>query len=58
MTKINSLYDLHDATLRKESIIVPHCPPWMKPCPAAFVMNLQGTVLLRLFKSGMYIYQK
>ena len=28
-----------------------------KPLPAAFVMNLQGYLILRLFERGMYLYE-
>ena len=58
MIKINSLYDLHDAAINRQSVVCPKCQPWKSPRPAAFVMNLQGCVILRLFKHGMYIYQK
>ena len=58
MKKVRTLYGLYDAALNKKSIICPDYPPWKKPCPAAFILHLQGSVILSLFKHGMYIYQK
>lgn len=56
MTKIKTLEELKIAMFSKRSVIVPSSPCWCKPCPAAFVLNLQGRVLLQLFHEGMYIY--
>ncbi len=58
MKKVRGLYGLYDAALNKKSVICPDCPTWKGPCPAAFVLHLQGCVILRLFKHGMYIYKK
>ena len=58
MRRINDLYLLHQAALDKRSVVCPECMPWRKPHPAGFMINLQGAVLLRLFKSGMYLYKK
>jgi hypothetical protein len=42
----------------KKSIIVPGTRPWEKPRPAAWMINLPGITLNRLFEIGMYIYDK
>lgn len=59
--RIASLADLHAAARERRSVICPHYPlgrysGWRQRMPAAWAMNLQGTVLHRLIASGMYIY--
>lgn len=39
------------------SVWVPRSSGFTKPRPAAFVIQLPGTVLLNLFKMGMYVYE-
>lgn len=56
--KINNLLELEAARIAKKSVICPELRCWSHRVPAAFVINQQGPVLLRMFKSGMYIYKK
>ncbi len=58
MTRIHNLPDLQCAVLRKQAVIVPKDRCWDRPRPAAFVLNLSGAILIRLFQSGMFIYEK
>ncbi len=58
MEKINNLDDLILARGNKKSVFVPNDMIWMKPKPAAFMINLAGCVLYRLFRYGMFIYHK
>ena len=56
--RVYSLWDLKSLVSQKRSVV---CPTWvgfMRPRPAAFVMNMTGDVLLRMFDDGMYVYEK
>jgi len=54
--RITTLRQLQDAALTRRSVICPWSPCWNKPRPAAFVINLQGHVLVRMLERGMYLY--
>ena len=56
--KISTLWELHMAVKSKKAVVVPKSPCWSKPRPAAFMINLPGAVIVKLFDSGMYIYKK
>lgn len=57
--QIRTLPDLEWAALNKQAVYVPQSPAaWGKPKPAAFIMNLQGWVILRLLRAGMFVYRK
>jgi len=56
--QIKTLSDLRLAVLNKKAVIVPNSRAWKKPCPAGFMINLPGAILIRLFDSGMFIYEK
>jgi hypothetical protein len=43
--------------LTRKSVICPNTNCFHKPQPAAWMINLQGRVLVRLFASGMYVYK-
>jgi len=58
MTKITTLEELHKLRTIKRSVFCPNARCLSKPRPAAFIINLQGHVLLMLFRSGMYLYEK
>lgn len=55
---IVTLEGLKQAAARRQAVYVPSSPCWFRPRPAAFVINQQGAVLLRLIKAGMFIYKK
>ena len=57
LNQIKTLSDLHLAIAMRLSVIVPGTT-FDKPRPAAFVMNLQGVVIYRLFLKGMFVYVK
>jgi len=54
---INNLSDLHAAALSRRAIICNRFGAG-RPIPAAVMMNQQGRVLLKVFKSGAYVYEK
>ena len=56
--KVSALDHLADLCYKKRSVVVPESGPWRKPRPAAFMINLPGAVLLRLFEMGMHVYEK
>ena len=59
MNRIRTLAKLQWAALNKKSVVCPKILNWgTKPRPAAFVINLQGRILLRYFESGMYFYER
>ena len=55
--RINNLRELSEARDQKRAVTV---PKWMgfRCTPAAFAMNLTGDVLLRMFESGMFVYER
>lgn len=55
ITKLKTLEAL--VTLRK-AVHVPKSRAWCKPKPAAFMIQLSGSILLRLFDMGMFVYEK
>ena len=56
--EVHDLYDLDLLAQEHRSVYCPTLHCWKKPRPAAFVINLQGKVLLQLFQAGMYVYEK
>jgi hypothetical protein len=56
--QIKTLKQLKKAVDERKSVVIPKKFAFSKPCSAAFIMNLQGYHLLRLFNSGMFIYEK
>lgn len=56
--QIKTLEELQAAALAKRSVVIPQGRFLPGPRPAAFVLNMAGCVLLRMFQSGMYIYTK
>lgn len=58
MEKIKSLNELYSLSLKRKAVVVPNSGPWRKPMPAAWMINLPGVVLWRLFATGMFIYIK
>ena len=55
--QILTLLELHEAVCAKRAVTCPDTV-WAKRTPAAFMMQLSGEVLLRLFGRGLYIYEK
>jgi len=61
MTKGARVFNLEQLDIlrrTKRSVVVPEFYPWRNPRPAAVIMHLQGDTLVRLFRSGMYVYEK
>lgn len=56
--QITTLLELKEARDNKRAVFTPGVHCFKKPCPAAFVINYTGEILLRLFTSGMFIYEK
>jgi len=54
--QITSLEDLRRARSAKRAVHVPHSFTWARPRPAAFMIQLSGEILLRLFHTGMFLY--
>ena len=58
MEKVDSLQGLYQLALERKAVFSPALKPWCKPTPAAFVINLQGRVILNLLKHGLYVWEK
>ncbi len=56
--RIKTLAGLWRAVQSKQSVVCPNSHCWRGPRPAAFMINQQGTMLLSLFRNGMYLYKK
>lgn len=54
--RISGLYELESMAKAKKAVVVPGSSGFEKPKPAAFIINLSGAVLLRLFRMGVYLY--
>jgi len=58
-TRVKNLFHLKELALQKRCVIVPKSRgAWNHHHPAAFVINLQGNILVRLFSLGMYVYER
>ena len=55
---ITNLEELKQAVGKRQAVYVPSSPCWFRPRPAAFIINQQEGVLLKLIKAGMFIYKK
>ena len=58
MVPITNLEGLQWAVLRHRAVVCPKSVGFVRPRPAAFVINMSGDVLLRMFKLGMYLHPK
>lgn len=56
--RIRTLKGLRWAALHRKAVICPDDMSKQKPIPAAWLINLPGTVLVRLLKKGIYVYYK
>lgn len=56
--RVNSLRELMNAKRARRAVVCPTWASFQKPCPAAWMINLGGAILLRLFEAGMFIYTK
>lgn len=56
--KVISLQQLAELVEKRKAVWVPLSPNFRGPRPAAFMIQQQGSFLLRLFRLGMYVYQK
>lgn len=57
-TQVMNLAHLETLTEYKRAVVVPDHPAWRKPKPAAVMINLPGATLLKLFRMGMFLYEK
>jgi hypothetical protein len=56
--QVKTLHQLMCLAIERRSVICPNARCFNKPTPAAFIINLQGRLILRLFKTGLYLYIK
>jgi len=57
-TQIYSLHELDRAIKKKKAVFCPNSHTFKKSVPAAFIINMPGTIILRLFNMGLFIYEK
>ena len=41
-----------------KAVIIPKSHAWSSPKPASVILHLQGVVILRLIKMGIYVYKR
>ena len=58
MVPITNLEGLRAAALHRRAVVCPEWVGFVRPRPAAFVINMSGELLLRMFRSGMYLHIK
>jgi hypothetical protein len=56
--QVTSLERLIELAKERRSVQVNHDWPAFKCKPAAFIVNMSGTIIQRMFNSGMYVYEK
>ena len=54
---VRTLEYLRYLALNRKAVYVPTHGAYRNPRPAAWIINLQGTVLVRLFEKGMFVYE-
>ena len=57
LKQIKTLRQLYVAALARRSVTCPHYVGFHKPKPAAFVISMQGTMILRMIEKGLYFDQ-
>ena len=57
-TQISTLFGLRAAANGRRSVVVPNGHCLRGPLPAAFVLNMTGAVIVRMFDMGMVVYEK
>ena len=55
--KLRNLDELAQAVSLRRSVVVPGFGAFERPRPAAFVMNLQGRQLVKMFALGVFIWE-
>lgn len=55
--RLTTLEQLHQAALNRRAVTVMRYGSAGVRIPAAFVINMMGTVLVHLFSSGIYLYE-
>lgn len=55
--RVRTLEQLHALALARKSVICPRSYSFGVRKPAAFVLNLNGDVLRRLFWHGLFVYK-
>ena len=56
--RIKTLVGLRQAVDNRRAVVCSNTHCFAGPRPAAFMINLAGVILIRLFRSGMYLYKK
>jgi len=56
--QITTLSELCKAATDGRAVVCPTQRAWKSPSPAAFVQNLQGVIINRMIKGGMFLYEK
>jgi len=56
--RIYSLHDLYETVQEHRAVYSKKQGMLRKPRPAAFVMNMSGTIIWNLIQSGLFVYKK
>lgn len=54
--RVTTLSRLIELSMQRKSVTCPKTYCFRGPMPAAFVSNLQGTIINRLLNSGLFVY--
>ena len=54
--QINTLDELKQAAINRRSVVCPALQRFKNPVSAAFAINMQGFLLARMLRAGMYVY--
>ena len=55
MNRIRSIEELATAAEHRRAVTIPDTV-WEKPKPASVILHLQGTIIIKLLRQGMYLY--
>lgn len=58
LNQLMTLEDIRKAVEEGKAVEVPESRCFRGPIPAAFIINLQGSLIWRLLQTGMFIYEK
>ena len=56
--RVKSLKQLYKLAIDKKAVTCDYCIRPNKHMPAAFVISMQGLIILRMINRGLFIYKK
>ena len=56
--RVKTIHMLEKLADEHKAVIIPKSHAWSSPKPASVILHLQGVVILRLIKMGIYVYKR